>query len=247
MPNELAVDFSTDILDPALIKAAGYSGVVRYLAPLPNPKVITADQVASLHAHGLWILLVWESTAGRALGGGPVGRSDGLQAAQVARALGYPPSCPIFWAVDFEPTPAQMPLILAYGAAFEQSWLGGPYGGIDTVDAVKSPWRWQTMAWSRGKVSTSAALYQRTSPTRSLRGSFDEDVVLNPNLPVWKPNTIYIGEPVVVYRVSDGPDAGFEFAFFGPNAVHLDGATVGSNVPIPVSGAVFAKIPGVIR
>ena len=127
--NFLGLDYSSSLSDPAgfarAAKAAGYTFVVRYLAPLPNQKVLTAAELAALHAAGLGVGLVSEKGYGKAaLGGAAQGSIDGPEARAQATALGFPPDHPIFGAVDFDPTPDQLPTIAAYlgAAGFE------PYG-----------------------------------------------------------------------------------------------------------------------
>jgi hypothetical protein len=211
----LAVDYSFNHPPVGSIRAAGYAGVIRYLSPdtTKSTKNLTPVERDALHGAGLWILLVWEAWSGRALSGAPAGDADGLKAAEQATALGYPASCPIFWAVDFQVTPAQMPTVKAYGQAFERHWLGGPYGSKLMVESVTSPWRWQAAAWSGAQVSLQAALYQRLKPTRPLLGSFDENVVLKPDLPVWAAQTP-VDVVIPVQRPAPGPRLKESFMLF---------------------------------
>jgi Domain of unknown function (DUF1906) len=125
----LGLDYSSSLSDPQSFaqaaKAAGYAYVMRYLAPLPNAKVLTAVELTVLHAAGLGVGLVSEKGYGKgALGGAAAGVIDGPEARVQATGLGFPPDFPIFGAVDFDPTPDQYPTIAAYLGA------GGfePYG-----------------------------------------------------------------------------------------------------------------------
>src|SRR5260370_4616155 len=106
------------------IKTAGFEFVIRYLAPLPNNKVITKQEMDLLIASGLGIGLVWEDDQYRPLKGGSIGYGDGQEARRQARTLGFPDSIPIYGAVDFNPNASQYSAIHDYLAAgyFE------PYG-----------------------------------------------------------------------------------------------------------------------
>jgi len=181
MTQTLAVDYSFSRPSPATIKSHGYTAVGRYLGG-SSGKRITRDEATSLHAAGLGIWLVWETSADRARSGNAGGVSDAHAAAAAALAVGYPTSCPLFFAVDFDATPAQ---VSAYFAGI-RSVLGnraGIYGGIKVTEAGLAHWRWQTAAWSGGKVDPAAHLYQRTKMTHPI-GGCDENVICHP-IPLW--------------------------------------------------------------
>ncbi len=60
MPQVL--DYSLARPSPSQIKAKGYIGMLRYVAPVPMdaPKVITAAEYKALRAAGLQVVLNWE-------------------------------------------------------------------------------------------------------------------------------------------------------------------------------------------
>jgi hypothetical protein len=190
MSAALGIDYAWHHPNPAAIKAAGYSFVIRYLSHDPT-KDITAAEVAELHAAGLGILLVFETAAGRATQGFAAGEADAEEAARRALALGYPDVCPLFFAVDTDATVSAVEQYFAAAKRFCPP--AGVYGGIDVVDSLLAAggvhFGWQTDAWSGVAVSTRAQLYQRKHPTlggllAGPAGDFDEDVVLQP-LSVW--------------------------------------------------------------
>jgi hypothetical protein len=196
----LFVDCSFVHPNPAAIKAAGYSGVLRYLGGSAS-KDLTAKEAAGYHAAGLSIGLVYESTAGRAKGTYAQGQVDAHTALAQAKAIGYPTDCPIFFAVDFDATPAQVERYFdgVRSAIGTLTWKPGKlkkkqtvsragiYGGIAVTSAGLAPWRWQTEAWSGTRVDQSAHLYQRVRATvKHPIASADEDVVLQA-LPLWGP------------------------------------------------------------
>lgn len=153
--------------DAAVLRAAGVQFVCRYLAPLPNDKVITAAEARALSDAGVWIVLVFEWTAQRALAGKTAGVDDARLAWSQAQALGMPVDRPIYFAVDFDVSPSQMPAVLDYlrGAASVLGKQGtGVYGSYSVVkaalDAGVCAWAWQTYGWSAGQWDPRAQLQQ---------------------------------------------------------------------------------------
>lgn len=179
----LAVDYSFSRPSFAEIKSKGYVAVGRYLGGSPD-KQITRAEANGLLAAGLKIWLVWEGAANRAAQGKGAGIADAQAALSAAHAVGYPDSAPIFFAVDFDAQPA------AVRPYFEgvKSVLGprtGVYGGYNITRGVAdlAPYRWQTVAWSGGKVDANAHLYQRSTMTHPIAGC-DEDVIQK-TFPMW--------------------------------------------------------------
>jgi hypothetical protein len=194
MTETLAIDYAWQHPNPAAIKAAGYVGVVRYLSHDPS-KDITAAEVKALHAAGLSIRLVYETTANRAGAGRLAGIADRREAEKRAAALGYPRHCPIFYAVDFDADPAK---VLPYfkGVHRRHGFYVGVYGSRRVVEAVHAAglanYLWQTEAWSGTAISSHAQLYQRVKPTHTIKGAkggWDENVVLHP-FPAWTPQIV---------------------------------------------------------
>lgn len=174
------IDYSTARPSPASIRAAGYSGVLRYLSNYP-PKNLSASERDGLLAAGLTIGLVWETTATRANQGFSAGQDDARAAEAQADVLGYPGGCPIFYAVDYDAVPSAVTPYFA-GATSVASRPVGVYGSANVVEGVPVPWKWQATAWSRGRVSPQAHLYQRVGGT-TLAGT-DVNDLLN-DLPLW--------------------------------------------------------------
>jgi len=172
-----ALDYSAGRPRGATVRAAGYSGVLRYIGfdPVTRPKCITRAEYTDLIRHGVGVALVYENVAGDALSG----RAAGVTAAQRARhwadVIGFPQDRPIYLACDTDVvSQAQFGAVLEYlrGAG---SVLGGParvgiYGEYDVMQraaaAGVAKWFWQTKAWSRGKVSAHAHLLQLIGTVR---------------------------------------------------------------------------------
>lgn len=138
---ELAIDYSYTHPSPKAIAEAGYTAVIRYLSSDPT-KNITPAEVTGLHAVGLSVALIWESTADRALGGGTAGAQDAMLTNHQASALGYPKSAVIFANIgDFAATPEQLPAIAAYYSAFagginSAGFGAGGYGTGFIIDSL---------------------------------------------------------------------------------------------------------------
>lgn len=150
------IDHSSAPPDPAKLRDAGVDFVCRYVSTPGNPKNIDAAEVVGLHAHGIAVVLVFETTADRALAGYSAGLQDARNARAQAFAIGLF-NAPIYFAVDFDVTGKQELAVKDYlrGAA---RYLGkkktGVYGGYTIVramlDAGVCKYGWQTYAWSRG-------------------------------------------------------------------------------------------------
>lgn len=159
------LDYSSGRPDLKKAKTLGYGFVIRYL--FPPLKGATKAEATAIRAAGLGLVVVYESYAGRALEGQAAGAADGKTALAFARAIGFPDSRPLYFAVDFAGTVAQQPAIDAYlrGAA---SVIGaervGVYGSYYVVERCyaneTAQWFWQTRGWSSGKVSTHTHCYQ---------------------------------------------------------------------------------------
>jgi hypothetical protein len=167
------LDYAGNPPSPAQIKAAGFAGVVRYLAPLPNSKVITLAEADREIAAGLQVGLVWETTANACLGGAKQGNTDGLKAAAQARNLNAPKGVCVYLAVDFDAQANQLPVVAAYmDAARHQlnvfGYRQGVYGSANVCSIMlrdgHADLAWQTVAWSHGShlSGPQVALYQRS-------------------------------------------------------------------------------------
>lgn len=184
------VDYSDQRPNPADLAAHGYVGAARYLAPLPNLKVITGDEIASLHANGLGVAFVWETTAQRAAQGASAGDIDARRANSMADDLGVPDSVPIYYAVDFDADPAS---VVPYFDAVNDAG-GRPVGGYGSFRVVEQLLElglivkaWQTAAWSRKQRSTRAHLFQRADAAANPPPGCDVNEVLQDDWGQWSP------------------------------------------------------------
>lgn len=160
------VDYAWGRPGAKALQAAGVHFAARYLSHDTSGKNLSAGEAQALSDAGIWLVVVWETTATRALDGRSAGVADAQAAAAQAKDCGMPAGRPIYFAVDFDAT-GRAAEILPYfaGAA---SVLGadrvGIYGGLVAVRAVldsgHAKWAWQTYAWSGGRWDSRAQLQQ---------------------------------------------------------------------------------------
>ncbi|WP_051840687.1 DUF1906 domain-containing protein [Streptomyces sp. NRRL F-5126] len=171
MAGTAGVDYAWSHPGGAALKAAGKKFACRYLSN-DSAKNLTKTEANDLTSHGVSCVVVWESTAQRALSGEAGGAADARKAQKQAADAGMPGDRPIYFAVDFDATPGQQAAINSYldGAA---GVLGrdrvGIYGGYYPVkralDAHKAAWAWQTPAWSGGQWDERAHIRQGAQQT----------------------------------------------------------------------------------
>ncbi len=193
-------DYSWARPAPAALVASGFTAVLRYLSHEPAKNLSPGERDA-LHAAGLAVGLVWESTANRALSGYAAGRADARDANAQADALGFPAAKVLFYAVDISTGPGP---VTDYFRGVEDAG-GRPVGVYGTYDVIEGlvgsgfvSCGWQCAAWSGTgsgsggsydgrRLSRHACLFQRAAAV--LGGSVDENVVLmDPSPWAWHPN-----------------------------------------------------------
>ena len=224
------------------LKAAGYGAVMRYLARKIDAKLLQSGEAEELHAAGIGIGLVWETTAARAGEGAAAGLADANDAEALADRLGVPDATPIFYAVDFE-TSADVvrPYFAAIlGAARRPVGVYGSYRVVEGLPEV--PWVWQTVAWSYGRISERCHLYQKGS---RLDGT--DHNTLYRQLPFWiAGGQVMLINPVVgkitsAYSLSRvNPVTGVTTAHLGVDVA----APIGTPIKAPAAGKVKAVALG---
>jgi Rv2525c-like, glycoside hydrolase-like domain len=163
--NVFGVDYAWSKPSPDTLKRAGAKYAMRYLSHDASKNLTRAER-DSLWARGIRVGVVWETVANRAMSGRSGGAEDARSADAQAKALGLD-GIPIYFAVDWDVTPAQKPTVRSYldGAA---SVIGrarvGVYGGYYVIDYMAdhqaAAWFWQTYAWSGGQVHPKLHIYQ---------------------------------------------------------------------------------------
>ncbi|HOV51110.1 MAG TPA: DUF1906 domain-containing protein [Candidatus Cryosericum sp.] len=205
------IDYSFGRPDLHVVKAQGYTFVIRYLAQQGGGKVITPQEARQIRAHGLALALVYEQGAGRAREGGAAGRRDAETAVAQARTLGFPETRPVYFAVDEDVQEKDLPAVDAYlqgaGEVMGSSRVGvyGSYRVIEHCAATRSAcFFWQTAAWSHGLVSSRAHLLQTRNEQLVGGARVDLDTSLMADFGAWAPPAAPVLSPAQQWAVEQG-------------------------------------------
>jgi len=183
---------------------AGVKFACRYLSHDPS-KNLTGAQAKALAAAGIDCLVVWETTANRALSGQDAGRADASSALVQANMCGLPPGAPIYFAVDFDEAPSHVQAVHAYfkgihdvldtagPVSMPRGVPVGAYGGYWTIkrlfDAGLIDYGWQTYAWSGGRWHPRAQLQQYSNGHELAGVSCDYDRAAADDFGQWRPSS----------------------------------------------------------
>lgn len=135
---------------------------MRYVSTDPT-KNLTAAEVQEHHAAGLGTGIVWETTTGRATQGYQAGIDDASLAEGQRKSLGLPADQPIYFAVDEDTSWASVEAYFNGASQVIGKARVGAYGGYNVIEGAHSAgyrFLWQTLAWSGGRRSAHACLYQ---------------------------------------------------------------------------------------
>lgn len=190
------IDYSFSKPTPAQIKAAGKTFVCRYLSYLPNPKVITKAELQALHAAGIGVVFNWEYRSGDMLKGHDTGVQHAAEAKKQMTALGVPNNIPVYFSCDVNVTTAAQRSAVAGYVLGARSILGqkgaGLYGQYSIIEDLVPDFAalgWQTYAWSGGKISKKANLYQYQNGFSLAGHDVDLDRSLTTDFGAWFPHT----------------------------------------------------------
>lgn len=163
------LDYTTQTT-PEIAKAfvdAGIEFVCRYLVPEKYKwKRLTKTEADAISNAGLNIISVFESSASRAAGGAAAGKADGITALSEAKIVGQPEGSAIYFAVDYDAKAIDHKAIEDYLKAAAKELPGyhvGVYGSYSvclTMFNLGIKYLWQTYAWSGGKFTNHANIYQ---------------------------------------------------------------------------------------
>ena len=176
-------------LSPAAHHSVGSTFACRYLREL------WASEVNELIGGGVNVVLIHERLADAALGGHAYGVRDAKDALGSANALGAPTRVPIYFAVDFDETPGQAPVVADYfkGVASVVG-LGrtGAYGGYWTVSRLFNAglikYGWQTYAWSGSNFDGRCQLFQYSNDHYVAGVNVDYDHAYAADYGQWSPS-----------------------------------------------------------
>jgi Muramidase (flagellum-specific) len=163
------------------IAAAGYKFAARYLVPANYTwKRLTRSEAEAITAAGMQIVSVYETSADRPKGGASAGKADGAAALKEAQTIAQPPGSAIYFAVDYDAQPSDYYAIEAYlnaAAAEIPGYETGVYGSYAVIEEMHKRGAckhfWQTYAWSKGKESSRANIYQYKNGTSVAGVSLD--------------------------------------------------------------------------
>lgn len=148
--------------------AAGMKFVCRYLVPAQYAwKRLTREEAEAITAAGMQVVSVFQRGTNDATGGAANGQRDGAAALQEAKLIGQPVGTAIYFAVDFDAQLKDYAAIEAYLRAAAKELPGyavGVYGSHAVIEEMAKRGAckhfWQTYAWSKGKLSKAANLFQ---------------------------------------------------------------------------------------
>lgn len=102
--------------DCSHVAAAAYAKGARFVCRYLGRT--TRTEIAALHAAGLAVVLIWETTAQRALSGYQAGMDDGRDARAQSTALGAPATAAIYATADLDVTAVQQAVVVSYFRGF---------------------------------------------------------------------------------------------------------------------------------
>jgi peptidoglycan hydrolase-like protein with peptidoglycan-binding domain len=147
------------------LKSNGVTFICRYFSN-DSSKDLSSSELSAAVSNGIAVVVVWETTANRMLGGYNAGVSDAQATKSRLNSLGMGDN-PAYFACDWDASESEQATINAYldGAA---SIIGrnktGMYAGYWPIkrafDAGKITYGWQTYAWSGGNWDSRAQLRQ---------------------------------------------------------------------------------------
>jgi len=141
---------------------------IRYLAPPSSWKYFSKKEVQILKNAGFMIGSVFQEGKDGPKYGYEAGKAAATKAKQRASDLGQPKNSAIFFAVDYDAPKSDFNNIEAFlkGAKeiLGEHYFAGIYGKYDVIEEMAKrgacKYFWQTLAWSGGKLSKYADLYQ---------------------------------------------------------------------------------------
>lgn len=178
--SEFGIDFAWSRPPLSALIRGGVKFVGRYFSNDPS-KNLSRDEYAGYRAHGIGVVVAWETTADRARAGEVAGREDAHRAIVEANSIGY--SGPIDFAVDFD---AEGPEVFHYfrGARHVAGSRTGVYAGYKVVkylfDNGLVSHGWQTYAWSSNRWDRRAVIRQYSNGHNFAGADVDYDVALQP-------------------------------------------------------------------
>lgn len=184
------IDVSYGKPNPHLILRLGFDFIARYYS-FDASKNLTKLEAEDYSHVGLDIVSIWESTGQTPMYGYDEGVKEAKEALVLSRKIGQPSNSPIYFAVDFDPTPDQLRNVLYYFKGCCDVLTRdrvGAYGGIKTINALrgKVDYLYQTYAWSNGKWSGHNNIRQYKNGATVAGTSCDLDLAVTADFGQWR-------------------------------------------------------------
>jgi hypothetical protein len=146
------------------LRAAGFEYVARYLGN--SWKTFNVEEAEVIKGSGLKLISIFEKNSTKAsYFSKSQGMADAQEAFKYAKSVGQPTGSTIYFTVDYDAQPADIPAILDYLNGVKQCLVDykiGLYGSYNVMQAVRGhvDYYWQTYAWSHGNVADFIHIYQ---------------------------------------------------------------------------------------
>ena len=197
--------------DVTAIVAAGKQFIIRYLAPIGDPRATSRAEIDSYLSSGLGVGFVYEETGLELTGGYAAGVRVATVAAVLRDSLSLPVDTVIYFTADTNVVGSVLLTCVDAidGAAsvlgFEQT---GGYGSAAFIDAIAGHCKhaWQTYGWSNGRVSVNADIYQYLNGQTIGGHAVDYCKTLSDNTGLMMPDSerLDIMDSVILMRNSGG-------------------------------------------
>lgn len=146
------------------LKKEGFEYAARYLGN--SWKTFDQQEAGYIRDAGIKLISIFQKSANHAsYFSEEQGRRDGLEAFNYAKAVGQPAGTAIYFAVDFDVSDSQIPIIQAYFRGIKETlqlYKIGVYGSYLVINSMKDQvdYYWQTYAWSRGERASFIHMHQ---------------------------------------------------------------------------------------
>jgi hypothetical protein len=172
-----------------ILRSNGADFVARYIND-PGGKGLDATEAAALDAANITIAPVYETTGTDFTGGYDAGKLAGQKAAALMHSRGAPAGSLLWFAIDTGTSSFGLTNSYLRGAkAGTGAYIAQLYGSYDVCEAAAGAGlgscHWQTYAWSAGKLTSHAVLYQYQNGVMIGGISMDRDRTLKAMAGPW--------------------------------------------------------------
>lgn len=198
------------------LKQAGIQAIGRYLGPEESWKALSNSEAKTILAAGLGIFSIWETNPVRcAYFTESQAEKDAADAAHFAASVGQPAGTPIYFTVDYDAGEEDLGTIVNYFRRIRGiRYSIGAYGSFRVIESLARSgtvdFFYQTYAWSGGRQSGFAHIYQYRND-RILSGiRVDDNRILSP-AGIWaggKSRDLMAGKPKLLTKNNISPRSG---------------------------------------